>query len=401
MVDPAVVRISGPLAAHREEIWADLIGCGYSPLTVLNFLWVTAHLSRWLEAKRLPAAELSRDRIDAYLRYRRTCGYVGWRSPKSLDPILSSLRTRGVIPPAPPPRPDDSPCAELLCGYRAYLVHERGIQPETEKGYIEVLRPLLDDLGLREPTGAGRLSTEIVTHALLRAVRDVTVGYAKLKVTVLRSFLRYLHFRGLCPDLSAAVPAVAGRTAAALPRAMPEKEIQKLQEACDRTTAVGRRDFAVLLLLSRLGLRSCEVAALELDDVMWTRGEFRVRGKGSEGILPLPQDVGEALVDYLTRGRPSSPSRRVFLWAHAPHRELGSKGVGSIVRSACVRAGLPPAGAYRLRHAAATAMLRRGASLTQVAGVFRHCSLRTTAIYAKVDRNALRDLARPWPGNAS
>jgi site-specific recombinase XerD len=289
----------------------------------------------------------------------------------------------------------------LLREYRTYLVHERGIQPETAKGYLGVLRPLLDDLGLRDPAGARRLSTESVTRVLLRAVRDVTVGYAKSKVTVLRSFLRYLHVRGLCLDLSTAVPAVAGHVAAGLPRAMPEHEIQRLRESCDRTTAVGRRDFVVLLLLSRLGLRSCEVAALELDDVMWTRGELHVKGKSAEGILPLPQDVGEALVDYLRCGRPASPSRRLFLWAHAPHHELGRKGVGAIVHDACIRAGLPPAGAHRLRHAVATAMLRRGASLTEVASVLRHRSLQTTAIYAKVDRNALRGLARPWPGGAS
>lgn len=400
MTNPTDVRLSGPLASHRDEIWADLIGRGYSPLSALNLLRLTAHLSRWLDLKRLSLAELVPDRIEAYLRYRRACGYVCWRSPKGLEPILGSLRSRGVVPPAPP-LPDDSPCAELLRGYRTYLVHERGIQPETAKGYLGVLRPLLDDLGLRDPAGAGRLSTKTVTRVLLRAVRGITVGYAKMKVTVLRSFLRYLHVRGLCPDLSSAVPAVAGHVAAGLPRALPEQEIQRLRESCDRTTAVGRRDFAVLLLLSRLGLRSCEVAALELDDVMWRRGEFRVRGKGAEGILPLPQDVGEALVDYLTCGRQASCSRRVFLQSHAPYLELGRKAVGAIVSAACVRAGLPPAGAHRLRHAAATAMLRKGASLTEVAGVLRHRSLQTTAIYAKVDRIALRALARPWPGGAS
>ena len=217
----------------------------------------------------------------------------------------------------------------------------------------------------------------------------------------LRSFLRYLHVRGHCGDLADAVPAVAGYRDSGLPKGVTEEEVRRLLDACDRSTPVGRRNYVVLLLLSRLGLRAVEVAALELDDVRWTRGELVVRSKGSQGALPLPQDVGEALAEYVRRGRPRSTSRKLFLQALAPYRELTSHTVGGIVRSASTKAQLSPIGPHRLRHTAATQMLNKGASLREVAHVLRHQSLLTTVIYAKVDHRRLRTLARPWPGGGA
>lgn len=175
-----------------------------------------------------------------------------------------------------------------------------------------------------------------------------------------------------------------------------------LPGSCDRDTAVGRRDFAILTLLARLGLRAGEVAVLTLDDLDWHRGEITVRGKGSRtDRLPLPADTGEAVADYLQHGRPRTDCRAVFLRARAPMGGLSRGGVGDVVMHACERAGLPRAGPHRLRHSAATAMLRGGAWLAEVGQVLRHARAATTAIYAKVDRTALRALARPWPGEAS
>ncbi len=401
MAHPSGVRMTGPVVPHQDAIWAYLLARGYARFSATNVLRVAAHLSRWLAAKHLSLADITSARMDAFLRHRRSRGYTCWRSPKGLAPILACLRSRGAVPAAEPPRPDGSAAGQLLREYATYLMQERGIVPETAANYVGRVRPLLDAIRLADLSKLKRLSTAMVSGFLLREVRSSSVGYAKSKATALRSFLNYLHVRGLCRDLSAAVPAVAGHGGAGLPKALPEKDIRRLLQSCDRRTAAGRRDFAVLLLLSRLGLRPCEVAAFELDDVLWTRGEIRMRGKGAEGILPLPHDVGKALLDYLRRGRPASTSRRLLLQTHAPYRDLGRKTVGCIVSNICLRAGLPPTGAHRLRHAAATSMLRRGASLSEVARVLRHRSLQTTAIYAKVDRKALRSLARPWPGGVS
>jgi integrase/recombinase XerD len=219
----------------------------------------------------------------------------------------------------------------------------------------------------------------------------------------LRSLLRYLYVAGdTRVPLEAAVPKVAGWRLTGLPITFGRAEVSRLLASCDRRTTFGRRDYAVLTLLSRLGLRAGEVAALSVDDFDWRAGELVVRGKGrGEERLPLPADVGEAVAGWLRRGRPRCEFATVFTRVRAPHRPLTGAAVSAIVRAACARSGLPELNAHRLRHSAATEMLRAGASLREVGQVLRHASVVTTAIYAKVDRDRLRSLALPWPGAAS
>jgi integrase/recombinase XerD len=221
-------------------------------------------------------------------------------------------------------------------------------------------------------------------------------------VVVLRSLLRYLHVAGLIElPLEWAVPGVADLRDRSLPRGLEPAVVKKLLASCDRRRTVGRRDYAILLLLARLGLRAGEVAAVTLDDVDWRRGELLIHGKGGrDDVLPLPCDVGEALVSYLRR-RPASESRTLFLKVLAPAGPMSGSAIRGVVHDACVRAGIPPVGPHRLRHTAATGMLRAGASLAEIGQVLRHRERKTTAIYAKVDRKALRALARPWPGGES
>jgi len=218
-----------------------------------------------------------------------------------------------------------------------------------------------------------------------------------------RALLRFLHVTGHVPvPLAGAVPAVAGWRLASLPRGLDAAVISRLLASCDRGTITGRRDFAILTMLARLGLRGAEVAALELADVDWLGGEVAIRGKGSRiERLPLPADVGEAMAAYLMAGRPRCGARAVFCTVHAPYQQLTSAAIRGIMGRACRRAGLPRAGAHRLRHSLATEMLRAGASLPEVGQVLRHRSQLATSVYAKVDENALRVLARPWPGGAS
>jgi len=211
--------------------------------------------------------------------------------------------------------------------------------------------------------------------------------------------LRFLHVAGWTPTgLAQAVPSVAGWRLSSLPRVLEPDQVARLLSTCDRSTPLGRRDFAILTLLARLGLRAGEVARLSLDDIAWRAGELTIRGKGSTiERLPLPHDVGGALASYLRNGRPTSRSREVFLSARAPVRALSSQAVTAVVRYACDRAGVERVGAHRLRHTVASELLRAGAPLAQIAPILRHASVSTTAIYAKVDREALRALARPWP----
>jgi integrase/recombinase XerD len=401
MSHPSKVRMTGPLVEHQDGLWSDLLGLGYTPLSAKNLLRVAAHLSRWLQARLLSPSELTEDRIDAFLRDRRTAGYVCWRTPRGLRPILGYLRSVGAVPPSELPGTDPAPQAALLEAYQSYLFEERGITSRTVEGYLPVIRKFFSAIGFADPGDLHGLCTATVSRFVLDEARSSSVHYAKKMVTALRSFLRYLHVRGDCGDLADAVPAVAGCRDSGLPKGLREEEVRRLIETCDVSTATGRRDLAVLLLLSRLGLRAGEVAALKVEDVGWTRGDLLVQGKGSRGVLPLPHDVGAALADYVQRGRPRSTSRKLFFQVRAPYRELTSQAVGGIVQSASTKAHLPPMGSHRLRHTAATQMLNRGASLSEVARVLRHRSLLTTVIYAKVDRHALRDLARSWPGSES
>lgn len=403
MLDRTGVRMTGPLVAHRHVIWDDLLSRGYTRLSALNLLRLAAHVSRWLHARGLTAQDLTRDHIGEFLRDRRACGYTCGLTPRSLEPILLSLRAHNVAP-APEALPQqDSPLARLLREYECYLLQDRGLASITADRNVRSAQRFFAELGVDDLADVRCLSTADVSGFVLReARRSLSIGSAKLMVADLRTLLRYLHVCGLCTELSAAAPAVAGHRQARLPRHIPWKEVQQLLKSCDLRTAVGRRDHAIMLLLARLGLRSGEVVALELGDVDWTDGKILVRGKGSQyDWLPLPEDVGEAIVRYLKRGRLSSESRKLFLTSRAPYGDPSTSVVRAVVRRACDRAQLPRRSAHQLRHTAATQMLRGGASLQGVADVLRHRSLDTTAIYAKVDHLALRPLARPWPGGTS
>ncbi|MBE3088191.1 MAG: tyrosine-type recombinase/integrase, partial [Chloroflexi bacterium] len=250
-----------------------------------------------------------------------------------------------------------------------------------------------------------RLCAGDVVRFVQRQAARLHVKRAKQLTTALRSFLRYARYRGdLALDLAAAVPIVANWSRSSIPRAISADAVRQLLASISRRTSVGRRDYAILLVLARLGLRAGEVVRLELDDIDWNTGQMSIRGKGGcRTALPLPRDVGEAIAAYLRNGRPPSPCRRVFLRARAPIRGFrGPSAVGSLVRDAVVRAGIsaPTKGAHQFRHGLATQMLRHGASLTEIGEVLRHRSPQTTTIYAKVDLDALRTLALPWPGGA-
>jgi integrase len=250
--------------------------------------------------------------------------------------------------------------------------------------------------------GLESLSGADIAAFLLAESQRLSVGSVKGRVGELRSLLRFLYLQGLTPrPLGAAVPPVAGWRDTGVPKGIPAGDVQRLLDSCDRRDPAGIRDYAILMLVARLGLRSAEVARLELGDIDWRAGQVILRGKACrQDGMPLPCDVGEALAAYLSQARPATPLRQVFLAAKAPMRAIPPGLVSGVTRRACDRAGLPRIGAHRLRHTLATQMLRRGATIVEVSQVLRHRDLATTAIYAKVDFATLRTVAQPWPGAA-
>ncbi len=401
MSHPSRVRVIGPLASFAEGFVSELAKQGYRPNAAANQLQLLANLSRWLAVKRLDATTLSASLLNEFLAARRSQGYTLWLSPKALAPLVGFLRGLGFV--VPEVKAALSPVEALLACYRRYLLDRRGLVATSARGYVDLVRPFVESRVRDGELDWMGLSAQCVIEFVRCACRGRSIGSAKLALTALRSLLGYLHLEGFIPrPLHAVVPSVAGWRLAGMPRSPEPGEVTRLLAACDRRTRSGRRDFAMLMLLVRLGLRAGEVRALNLDDINWRAGELTVRGKGNRiERLPLSADVGQALAAYLQRGRPvTAQGRSVFVRTRAPHRPLSSPGVTRAVAAAASRAGLGRLSAHRLRHTLATQMVRSGVALPEVAQVLRHRRLITTAIYAKVDRDRLRLLARPWPGGA-
>jgi site-specific recombinase XerD len=387
------------LAPFAEGFIVELVGRGYRPRSLRGQLELMGHLSRWLAEQGLAPAALTPESVERFLAVRRE-GDVSLRSWRAVGPLVVYLRGLGVAP--EPMVSTVTPVERLLAGYRDYLLRERGLTPGSVAHWERVAGLFLAERSEPLEDALQRLSAREVTGFVVArcAPGRCSGSAAKILTGGLRSLLRYLHLAGFTAiPLAQAVPRAAGWRLSSLPRALEAGEVTRLLASCDRATAIGRRDRAILSLLARLGLRCCELAALCLDDIDWRAGEIAIRGKGSATErLPLPHDVGEALADYLRDGRSASARfREVFVTAKAPRRPLSPTAVTHVVGSACKRAGIRPVGAHRLRHTLASDLLRAGTPLAQIAPVLRHASVATTAIYAKVDRDALRTLARPWP----
>lgn len=395
------IRISGPLADCIDELGSDLLRQGYTMLSCLNVLRLASHLSRWLEAQGLGPRGLSDEQVDSFLYARRAEGYTSWLSRRGLVPIRRFLAEVGLTP-EPSPAAPLTPMEQLLSEFEGSLVHDRGLTLAVARRYRNVARHLLVATSASGEMDLSTLDGAAVKRHVLESSRGSNVDQTRATLTGLRSFLRFLQLKGdIAMDLRGAVPKTAGWRMASLPKYLAPEQVNAIVESCDRRSTIGRRDYAVLLLLARMGLRAGEVAGLRLDDVNWREGIVRIRGKGGRvDRMPLLAEIGSALAAYLRRRRKTS-WRRLFLGHHAPHGPLSSSAVTAIVRNACKRAQIPPVGAHRLRHSVATTMLRRGATLEEISQTLRHRNHATTAIYAKVDHSRLRELAQPWLGGAA
>lgn len=395
----------GPLAAHLNSFAKSLREQGYAKKSIHRKVMLTACFSRWLKQRRVMLRGITSDHIARYLRYRGRRVLLRSDDATALRHLVEFLRNNGMIPAEKKAAPRLTSVEQCAQAYEQYLYKMRALANMTVNNYMPFVRDFLN----------GRFGIGRVTLSLLRA-RDV-VRYvqrkahqlhpkrAKLMTTALRSFLQYTHFRGeVTLDLAAAVPVVPNWSMPSIPRAIAPTQVRRLLASINKRTAMGRRNYALLLLLARLGLRLSEVAFLEIDDIDWNVGKLRVHGKsGQRSELPLPEDVGKAIATYLRYGRPQSKSRRLFLRDKAPIIGFrSSSGVGSIIRRCIKRAAIdtPTYGAHQFRHGLATEMLRQGASLAEIGEVLGHRNPQTTTIYTKVDIKALRTLALPWPGGA-
>ncbi|MEI2685389.1 MAG: tyrosine-type recombinase/integrase [Cypionkella sp.] len=395
---------AGELAEPIATFAAHLSGLGYTPLTIAGYTDAARHLGAWLALSGLDVSTLSEPVFERFAEHQCRCG--GSRASDRLSPkyvrrvrrFVQYLGECGVIPVAAPTPVLVDP---LVARFGEWLRRHRGLTERTIARHVRMISRLLPALG-DDPRTCDAFRVRAV---ILDEGRRCSAAYVKTMAMALRGYLRFLAAHGECrPGLDHAVPPTPGWRLSALPRYLPSEDVTRLIESCDLSLPHGIRDRAILLLLARLGLRAHDVWAMEIADIDWAAGMVRVRGKRRREVrLPLPQEVGDALLAYLERVRPPIDEPKVFLRSVAPYTAFANSNMAStIVRSALRRAGIinaPSQGAHLLRHSAATAMLRSGATLDAIGAILRHESPDTTAHYAKVDVATLRLIAQPWPGD--
>ena len=395
------VRVSGPLAGEAPGLIEDLTGRGYGGKSTVEHVRRLARLSRWLERERLDPMAVDERLVGAMVAALHADGRGRALTVRSFRVVVEVLRSRGVVPPAVVTAL--TPVSRLLDDYRDFLLVERGLMDSTVTGYLATAAWFLTEACGDDPGRVAGLSARDVSGFVLtvaevrgpRSVNEVVVG--------VRSLLRYFYTLGLIDrPLAQATPWLARGRTSSLPRTLAAGTGESLLASCDPNTLVGVRDRAVLTLLVRLGLRVGEVTAMELGDIDWRRGEVTIRSKGGwRDPLPLPVDVGDSLAGYLAHRGPTPGLRAVFLRVRAPRGSMAMTDIRAVVRRACTRVGIVDTSTHRLRHGAATAMLRNGAPLHEIGQLLRHRDIETTAVYAKVDFAALATVTQPWPERTS
>jgi integrase/recombinase XerD len=393
----------GPLGPYIDSYAAEMSSQGYAQHTSELQIRLVADFSCWLAKRRIQARKVTPELFRPYLRMRARRRRPTGNDLSALHRLLDLLIRQGVV--SAPVSPAATPAELLQSEFGLYLQQERALASTTQNCYLTFVSEFLTDRFGAGPVDLSCLCAADVTGFVRRRAAGIQSRRVQLMTTALRSFLGFARYRGdIDKDLAACVPAVANWKLSTIPRALPADQVELVLASIDRKTSMGRRDYAILLILARLGLRAGEIRMLTLEDLDWQEGLITVRGKaGRYSQLPLPVDVGAAIADYLQHGRPTASSRCVFLRVKAPTGGFqGQCGIGSIVRHALARAGIEAArtGAHQFRHALACQMLRQGASLSEIGELLRHRSPQTTAIYAKVDLVSLATLALPWPGGA-
>lgn len=392
----------GPLDNYIPVFTSLLSSEGFTPASLRSKTQIVRNFSFWIGKRQIKVCELDEGTIDTFFKQHPRPGYVRRGDFSTLCSLLEWLREIQELK-ALLPEDDKSELDRIECNFSRHLELERGLSQATLHNYLPIIRRFLTERFGSDAVVLIEIDASDVTQFVVRYARTMSCRRAQLMTSALRGFFRFLYFRGdIGSDLASSVPTVADWKMSELPKSLEPEEVERLLQNCDRCTAIGQRDYAVLILLARLGLRAGEVVAMTLDDIDWEAGLITIRGKGARhDQLPIPQDVGEALATYLRHGRPPCDTRRVFIRARAPHRGFSSSvAIADIVRRALTRAGLDPIrkGAHLLRHSLATKMLQQGACLAEIGQILRHSTQNTTEIYTKVDLAALSELSQPWPG---
>jgi site-specific recombinase XerD len=402
-VDPGPLTHQGTFLAFVQVFVEQMQAKGYAAASMKTSTRLVKEFAVWLDLQGIASQSLSAKHVVNYLDHR-------WlqRRRRRGDAFTLEAFARHVAPDEYECRPEQaiaiSPALRVRHEFEWYLLHERGLAAASILLYGDSIGRFLDSVFGNAEVRLDQLTApDIIGFVQTEAARLRHPKRAQVMTTALRSFLQYGRYRGeIVVDLQSCVPTVANWSMTGIPKTISPAQVQSLLGHCDRQSATGRRDYAMLLLISRLGLRASEVVNLTLDDLDWTEGAIHIRGPAQRvDRLPLPADVGAALVDYLRQARPDCASRNVFLRSRAPRRALlGPGSVSCIVFRALRRAGIesPTKGAHLLRHSLATQMLGGGASLGEIAEILRHRNPQTTTIYAKVDLVSLHTLALAWPG---
>lgn len=391
---------TGPLGLNIQHLADELFRHGYTRLSIRVRVQALARFGCWLKECGIPLQDLTLAHTKSYLD---RSGAVKNGDRKMLQMLLELLSRSGLLHQPIQSHAAESGAASIVKEFSNYLRQQRGLAPGTIKNHRIYTGKFLEYRFSDGPVDLQKIEAkDLVTFIRTEAAKRTPMS-AKNLTTILRSFTSYLFSAGMIGrDLSGSVPTVRCYSLASVPKALAREQVARILAGCNRRTATGRRDFAVLLLLIRLGLRAGEVAALRLEDIDWAAGTLIVSGKGAkECKLPLPHDVGQAIAAYLCKDRPTVPSNHVFLRIPAPHRGFeSSRTVCVIVKRALARVDtvFRSKGAHQFRHTLATRMLANGASLLDIGSVLRHEQPKTTFLYAKVDFRALRPIARPWPG---
>jgi site-specific recombinase XerD len=396
--------IHGPYSEFGRVFADRLLADQLSRQCTMRSLRLFRDLMDWHVGHGNDAGDLNEEHVARFVDHRSQYWHMDKWDNATFRRLLSALRHRGLIAAAPPT--ELTPHQRIAEAYSAHLIHERGLTRRTVGSQVAHVRRFLQEI---DPVGTGifgLLRPEIVIGYVERHALDGAPGSGKAMCCSLRTFLRYLHLRGqIAQPLADCVPSIRRWRLAGLPTFLPPDKVQQVLDSCDRTSPLGLRDFAILMVLAKLGLRAGEVVALTLDDVDWRAGEVLVHGKGRRlAVMPLRRDVGAAIVDYLRNGRPASTSRHLFLRVLAPHTAFASGcAVTMIARQALDRAGIhgyAHHGAHLFRHSLATDLLRSGATFDEIGQLLRHERTDSTRIYAKLDIEKLRTLSQPWPGGA-
>jgi integrase/recombinase XerD len=395
---------TGPLVEYLAPLVSQLVEQGFCRNYIGAQLRVVANFSQWLQMEGITASEITHEHITHYFQGANRHKVVNQGQVATLRRMVDLLQLLGVCQPQNPPV-SRTAIEQIIDSFGCYLIDGRGLSKKTLIQYKPFIECFLIQCFDQKPIQLSTLSGKDIIEFTKHQAFTLSTVRVKVATTALRTFLRYAVYRGdISPSLIEVVPTVPAWTMTGIPRAIAPEHIRAVLAHCDRDTAIGRRDYAILTILAHLGLRAGEIVALTLDDIDWDTGAITVNGKGGQtGCLPLPVEVGEALVDYLQHGRPNCKERTLFSRAIAPIKGLAAQqAIATIVRAAITRAGVatPSQGAHQFRHALATNRLRQGATLHEIGQLLRHKHTKTTNIYAKVDIAALRSLSLAWPGGA-